>query len=117
MMKKGNFNRYVRYHSGSRQKAEGTEYKKGELDRWMGCSFTVTTERYAYEVYDDYYAGFDDPDEVDSNGYKTLEMARKWVRNRMATMIVRNGRYELVYHELREPEAQAEPYAEEPERL
>lgn len=104
MMKKGNLTRYAKHYWEARKKAEGSEYIKSDLSRWEEGSFTVTTIRYAYEAYDDFFAGYDTPSDPDGNGYKTLEQAQEWFDRRAATMEVRNGRYRLTHEKLKSPE-------------
>ena len=102
-LEKGELRRYTPSDRVEKQTVRSEVYEKGKLHRWEDTSFTVTTEKYAYEVYDCLFQGFDDPREPDGNGYKTLEQAQEWLNHRCASIEVENGRYYLVYGKLRPP--------------
>jgi len=55
--------------------------------------FHVTNKRFAYEVFDSEYEGWDEDDTVDANGLKTEEQFKQWERNRESVMYVTAGLY------------------------
>lgn len=63
-------------------KSDKFKEKQLKLDDPSYDKIMIATQKFVMWVYDDFYAGFDDPKEPDSNGLKTQEMLDEWEKYR-----------------------------------